>query len=267
MGGRQHGHAVGADLVGRVAVGGDAVGARDDGLHPPLPHHLGGHAVADQRHVDPPLLQFPGGQPGALQQRPGFVGVDVERLARLGGGEEHGQRRAVVGSGQSAGVAVGQHALPVAQAVRPRGGRSRGTSADLLRGSPGPRPAARPRFRPSAGREADGGSFHPLQGPEQVDGRRAAGGQIVGRFVQPLKERRLIASGDILHAETQAVRRGDADGRRAADAQRFDGFPHRLHVAAFDFDELDRQPRLVDHSQAAVDAADPMERLEVLHSW
>ena len=43
----------------------------------------------------------------------------MERLARLGGGEEHGQRRAVIGGGQSAGVAVGQHALPVAEQFGP----------------------------------------------------------------------------------------------------------------------------------------------------
>ena len=119
VGGGQQRHAVGADLVGRVAVGGDAVGPGHDGLHPALAHHLGGHVVADQRHVDPALLQLPGGQPGALQQRAGLVGVDVQRLARLGGGEEHGQRRAVVGGGQPAGVAVGQHALPVAEQFGP----------------------------------------------------------------------------------------------------------------------------------------------------
>ena len=32
-----------------------------------------------------------------------------------------------------------------------------------------------------------------------------------------------------------------------------------------DFNELDRQPRLVDQSQAGVDAADPMDSLHVVH--
>ena len=80
-----------------------------------------------------------------------------------------------------------------------------------------------------------------------------------------MKKGRLVAAGGVLHAETHAVGRGDADGRRAADAKRLDGFPHRLHVAAFDLDALDRQPRLVDQPQAAVDAADPVEGLQVLH--
>ena len=81
MGRRQQGHAIRADLVGRVAVGRDPVGPGDDRLHASFAHHLGRHRVADQRHVDPALLQFPGRQPGALQQRAGLVGVDVQVLA------------------------------------------------------------------------------------------------------------------------------------------------------------------------------------------
>ena len=112
MGPGQQGDAVGADLVGRVAVGGDPVGADDDQLDLALLHHLGGHVVADQGDGDAPPLQLPGGQPGPLEQRPGLVGEDVERLALLVGGEDHGQGRAVVGRGQAAGVAVGQDPLP-----------------------------------------------------------------------------------------------------------------------------------------------------------
>ena len=52
---------------------------------------------------------------------------------------------------------------------------------------------------------------------------------------------------------------------RAADAQRFDGLPTGLDVAAVDLDELDRQPRLVDQPQMAIDAADPVKRLNVFH--
>src|SRR6516162_7697378 len=48
------GAAVGADLVGRVAVGGDPVGADDDRVEPPLPHDLRRHVVADQRHRHAP---------------------------------------------------------------------------------------------------------------------------------------------------------------------------------------------------------------------
>jgi hypothetical protein len=35
---------------------------------------------------------------------------------------------------------------------------------------------------------------------------------------------------------------------------------------AIDLKKLDRQPRLVDHPQMSVDAADPVEGLEVFHA-
>src|SRR5439155_3188748 len=46
------GDAVRADLVRGVAIGGNAVGPDDDGLHLSLFHDLGGHAVTDERGVD-----------------------------------------------------------------------------------------------------------------------------------------------------------------------------------------------------------------------
>ena len=59
-------HAVGADFVGHVAVGGDPIGAGHHRLHSPLPHHYRGHRIADQGDLDPALLKLPGSQPGAL---------------------------------------------------------------------------------------------------------------------------------------------------------------------------------------------------------
>ena len=78
-----------------------------------------------------------------------------------------------------------------------------------------------------------------------------------------MKERRFIASDDVLHAKTHAISGGHADGRRAANPQHLDGFPRGLDVAAVDFDKLDRQPRLVDQPQMPIDSADPMEGLRV----
>ena len=135
----------------------------------------------------PRLLQLPGGQPGALEQRPGLVGEDAEAPALLGGGEDDGQGRAVVGRRQAAGVAVRQDAL------RRRGsGRRR------------PRPIARHIAavflvdglrlveQPSRqlgrrqSRAACDAPLHAVQRPEQVDGRRPAGAQVVGDLVEPL---------------------------------------------------------------------------------
>src|ERR1043165_2522328 len=49
---RQDGYGVRADLVRRVAVRGDAVGADDDGVERPLLEEVPGHVVGDERDVD-----------------------------------------------------------------------------------------------------------------------------------------------------------------------------------------------------------------------
>ena len=55
----EDGDAVGADLVGDVAVGGDAVGADDDGLDAALAHERGGHVVAEDGGGDVVLHAAP----------------------------------------------------------------------------------------------------------------------------------------------------------------------------------------------------------------
>ena len=89
--------------------------------------------------------------------------------------------------------------------------------------------------------------FHAIQGPEEIDGRRPARGQVGGDLFQSLEESGLVLPGRGLQTEADAVGRGDADGRGPADPQHLDRFPDRFHVAAIDLDQLDRQPRLVDH--------------------
>ena len=115
----QNRHVVGADLVGGVAVGGDAVRAHDHGLDAPGAHEAGGHVVADHGGGDVVGHQFPGGEPRALQKGPRFVGVDVNALALLDGRADDAQRGSVAAGGQRAGVAVGQHAALVGQQRAP----------------------------------------------------------------------------------------------------------------------------------------------------
>ena len=125
----QHRHAVGADLVRHVAVGGDAVGADDDQVDLAEPHHRAGHVVGDDRRVDAVLDQLPRGQPRALQKRPRLVGEHGDLLALLGGRANHAERGAVAGRRQRAGVAVRQDAAP-SRAPAPRRARpSPGSSA------------------------------------------------------------------------------------------------------------------------------------------
>ena len=77
--GRQDGQRVRADLVGRVAVGGDPVRPDDDDVDLAAGHEVAGRDVGDQRVRHAGLGQLPGRQPGALQVRPGLVDPDMER--------------------------------------------------------------------------------------------------------------------------------------------------------------------------------------------
>ena len=72
---------VGADLVGRVAVGGHPVGADDHQVHHPLPHQVAAGVVHHHRVRDAVLAELEGGERGALVARPRLVHPDVEREA------------------------------------------------------------------------------------------------------------------------------------------------------------------------------------------
>ncbi len=78
----QHGHAVGADLVRRVAVGRNAIGADDDEIDLPLPHQRPGHVVGDHGRLNAVADQFPGREPRALQKRARLVGKDRDAACR-----------------------------------------------------------------------------------------------------------------------------------------------------------------------------------------
>ena len=79
----QHRHGVGADLVGDVAVGGDAVGADDDQVDPPRAIRAPALRVGDHAVGDAARLELPGGEPRALQERPGLVAQHLGHLARV----------------------------------------------------------------------------------------------------------------------------------------------------------------------------------------
>src|SRR4029077_11141329 len=83
---REYGDRVGADLVGHVAITGDAVGAYDHAADASRLHEVAGHIVGDQGGGDAVLLQLPNGEARALQKRAGLIGVDIDLLAALAGG-------------------------------------------------------------------------------------------------------------------------------------------------------------------------------------
>ncbi len=105
----EDGDAVGADLVGDVTVGGDAVGSDDDGLNAALVHEGGGHVVAEDGGGDVVLHELPCGEAGALKEGTGLVGEDVDLVAVLDGGTDDAEGSAVAAGGEGAGVAVGEN--------------------------------------------------------------------------------------------------------------------------------------------------------------
>ncbi len=109
MGPGQEGHPIGADFIGHVPVGRDAVGAHHDGIDASLLHNLGRHVVADQGHRDTRLHELPGGQACALQQRSRFVGVHCDLCAGLMRHVERRQGGSKLRRGQAAGVTVRQN--------------------------------------------------------------------------------------------------------------------------------------------------------------
>ncbi len=115
MGPRQDGERIRPDLVGRIPVGRNAIGAREDALNSPFPHDLPGHRVANQRGVQTPLHQLPGGQSGPLQKRPCFVHENVQPFPLILRGKENREGRTVLGSGKSPRVAMRKDTGPIGQ--------------------------------------------------------------------------------------------------------------------------------------------------------
>jgi len=106
---REDGDAVGADLVSDIAVGGDAVGADDDGLDAALMHEGGGHVIAEDGGGDVVLHELPCSEASALQEGAGLVGEDVDLVAVLDGGADDAEGSTVAAGGEGASVAVGEH--------------------------------------------------------------------------------------------------------------------------------------------------------------
>ncbi len=175
----QNRHVVGADLVGEIAVGGNAVRAYHYGLNLAGAHEAGCHVVADHRRGNAIGHQLPSGQPRALQKRTRLVGVDVNLLAHLDSRANHAQRRAIAACGQSSGIAVGQHTTFVRQQFAAECSQSLARSnvffvhgvcfcEDSLLNL-GHCRSGRVQLRKQA--------LHAVDGPEQVHRRRSRSGQ------------------------------------------------------------------------------------------
>src|SRR5436309_2455076 len=244
----QHGHRVGADLVGGVAVGRDAVGAHHDAVHQPLRHEGAGAAVGHQPEGDAQALELPGGEAGALEEGTRLVHPNLPDLPLAPGGLDHPQGRAIAGRGQGAGVAMGEDAGPFGEkrrAVRADAAIDPHVVRVQLAG-PG---EERRRRRLGTSRHACREDLPPpLQGPPQVHRRGPGAPQQLQDLFEAAGEALGIAHG--ANPEDQSVRCGHADGRRAPHGQPADGVRHLLGGLAVHPDLLHGEARLVEEEQS-----------------
>ena len=106
--------------------------------------------------------------------------------------------------------------------------------------------------------------FHPLQGPEEVPGRRPRPLEALVDLLEIAVDRaaRLRAQGH--GAQDEAVGRGDADRRRAADDHLLDGLGHLDVGAAADVGLLPGELALVDHDDGTASPGDRRQHRSLL---
>ena len=97
------------DFVGHIPIAGDAVRTDHDGVNFALMHHPAGHVICDQRDRNIVLVQLVGREPCPLEQRAGFIRVNLDVLAGFLGCADDAESRAVIGGRQRARVAMGQN--------------------------------------------------------------------------------------------------------------------------------------------------------------
>ena len=100
-----------ADLVGDIAVGGDAVTADEDGVDPAVFHNGRCHVVAYQCDVHAGGTEFIRGEARTLEQGACLVGKDAEVVAFFVSKVHDGGGGAVFGGGKLSGVAVGEESV------------------------------------------------------------------------------------------------------------------------------------------------------------
>ena len=191
---------------------------------------------------DPELLELPGGQPRALEERPRLVHPDVLDEPGLVRGPDRTERRAVPPGRETAGVAVRQHA-------RTRGKELHGmlphppAALDLV----GVDPLGTLACRLVA---------HRLERPAQVDRGRTRGRKHMERGVE------VIAP---LGRERHAVRRRHADRGSAAYRESPDRLGDLGRRPAAEVDLLPGQPPLVEDDDSVVLEPDDPVRFELGH--
>ena len=246
----EHCQAVRADLVRRIAVGRDAVGADYDHPHLSAAHEPRGCRVDDQFGGDAGPHELPSGEPCALEPWTRLGAEHGRALARLPRCADHSQRCAEPGGGQRPGIAVRQHA----SRVRHEGGAVPADGAvrfDVLplRGVRELQEAA-PRLGGGGGRAR--GVEAALHGPTEVHRRGPGSGEARRDRVELVQETRHRWSVDLPGGQRHSVGGDDSQRRSSPHAHLAD----RLHglVGVLNVDPLLSlgQPGLVQQRQVVV---------------
>ena len=238
---REHGQLVRADLVRRVAVRRDPVGAGEDAVDLAGRHHRAGRRVGDHGEGNPLRLELPGGEAHTLEQRPGLVDQNPLQQAPLPRRAERAERGAIPAGRQAARVAVRQRPGPGLE--ERRGVRAHAPAAlDLVPVDLAS--AVGERFR------LLGRGPHLGQRPGEIDRRRSRRCQDAHRVVEVLPT---------LGRERVRVRGRDADRRCATDRQRPDRVRDLARRRADQLDLLVGQPPLVEqHDLPGFEPHDPL---------
>ena len=225
---RGQSQAVGADLVGHVAVGRHPVAADDHGVDRAGRDQAGRGRVHHQLVRDPHAGQLVDGQAGALEEGPGLGRDRHHQGFALGQLGDHGERGAAPRGGQRARVAVGEDPAGAGggQEIRAVGG-DRGAGGLLLG-------LDRARLVEGGGSRIDrAGSPHgvayAVDRGAQIDRGGAGGAEGFAGALEALGRR--IAR----QLECHAVGGRDPDQRRAPDGQAADGLRDLLRAAQRQF--------------------------------
>ena len=238
------------DLVRGVAVGRDPVGPDEHDVGEAPREHGRRRAVHEEAERRAHLLQLPGGEPRALEQRPRLERQRLLEQATPVELADDPERRAALDRREGARVADRhrpdgwpRHEAPDEVGAARRHG---GTRRDVLVAD-GER-LLEDRHRAIA--EAGEG---PVHAPAKVDGGRPGGAQGGGIGPDPVGITGLAGSaGEQRHAH----RARHAQRRRAAHRESPDGVDERVQRRDPEHDELVREAGLVDQLDPAVDPVD-----------
>jgi len=96
-----------------------------------------------------------------------------------------------------------------------------------------------------------GDALDALEGPDEIDRGRAAGGEIAADIFQAGEELLGSIIDEIPHAKVCAERGGDSDGRCAAHDKAADGIVHLLFIGDVDVDCFRGEPGLIEQADGS----------------